>query len=100
MRFESTAKECTDQNTLSAEGQTVTVVCVFGDQATHKVSYAGKDPSYQDFTLEGMVDPELGEWKVYANGVESNDYTRNGKTVTIPTPLNDGVTVVLVFIPF
>jgi hypothetical protein len=41
----------------------------------------------ESFTLNGVRNPEIGQWKVFINGVETQDYARQGSNFTFPGPL-------------
>ncbi|WP_141732727.1 vWA domain-containing protein [Oligoflexus tunisiensis] len=50
------------------------------------VTYQYYEPQ-SEFTLPGVENPEIGHWKVYVNGVETDDYVRKGSTFTFPVPV-------------
>jgi hypothetical protein len=55
------------------------------------VSYQYYVPQ-SEFTLPGVRDPESGLWKVFINGVQTDDYIRTGATISFPeAPARDAV---------
>jgi hypothetical protein len=62
------------------------------------VHYQYYEPQ-EEFTLAAVKYPDMGQWKVFINGVETHDYVRNGSIITFPTPVAPDAQIGLEYAP-
>jgi hypothetical protein len=86
VQMEVGASHCQFGAELELQDAELISTCGVKSRTEFVLNYQYYEPQ-DSFTLNGVRNPEVGQWKVFINGVETQEYVRQGSSFTFPGPL-------------
>lgn len=91
----STDSQCSLGNGIDVVDEVVTATCTVRQKTDLTVKY--QYVSLRRKFVANVRNPELGRWRVYINGIQTEEYTRSGTEVTLTGELPQGAKVSIYF---
>lgn len=82
LAISTTNMDCDLNQGFMLSGQTLTTDCVVVDQSQFLVTYDYLS-TLQEFTVAGLDNPDNLRWEVRIDGVKTDQFTRDGATITL-----------------
>jgi hypothetical protein len=81
---------------FDVQGSELELNCDSPSGTTVHLSWQIRSPVRQEYTMDGILNPDQGVWTVLIDGQPTEEYTRSGKVVTITEPLEPEAVVTLI----